>query len=67
MTDCCATSYEAGRRRGLAECPCGANPGADDLLGYEDGIALGRRQGVWAALWACLGLLLATASLGRRR
>ncbi len=27
-----ARVYEAGRRRGLAECPCGTNPGAADLL-----------------------------------
>lgn len=59
-------AYEAGRRRGLAECPCGRNPGAADLLD-DDGYAAGQQQGAWAALLACLWLLVAATALGRRR
>jgi hypothetical protein len=33
-----ARIYENGRRRGLADCPCGGNPGAADPLTYEDGV-----------------------------
>ena len=46
--------YESGRRRGLAECPCGQNPGAADLLERETPTAeylLGMIEGmrtVWA-------------------
>lgn len=36
--------YESGRKRGRAECPCGTNPGAEDLLTYEDGIRDGRAE-----------------------
>jgi threonine/homoserine/homoserine lactone efflux protein len=64
--DCVVRAYEVGRKRGLAECPCGANPGAEDLLTYEDGVEDGWRYGARTALGAVLGLLLAAAWLRRR-
>ena len=45
--------YQDGMRRGLD-------------LGRSSGEKVGRRQGAWCALWACLGLLVVAVVLGRR-
>lgn len=62
-----ARLYEAGRRRGLAECPCGSNPGAADLLTYEDGYDAGVLAGAGRALLALLALAIGAAWMGRGR
>lgn len=65
-----ARIFESGRKRGLAECPCGTQPGAEDLLryedGYDEGIEDGQRQGAIRALCVLAGLGAFALWLGRQ-